>query len=294
MGACRERHVDPVVHDDRGRRFRGAAPRSGASRRRGAPASGMPAHGSARDRRRRRWRLRPARGAPPASRRAHGRAPPRAAGRSVTRQRVCRHAAGQLARPSPRRRGFVGQAVGPAAVRRTGRSSSPRAARTLTRPRPDTAPRTKLFVRTSRMAGMRLAEVIPVPERRPGNQDEEQTRFEQEGDEQQTSEQSDLPFGLEFRQTQDPIRDVAVSAGLGLELDEDRQRARIVARLLERLGKIVQQRAAGCRRSARALRTRARTSVRALSTSCRSRCSSASSEAASNRCRGEVAATSSA
>lgn len=101
--------------------------------------------------------------------------------------------------------------------------------------------------------GNGLAEVIPVPEGRPGNQDQEQARFEQEGDKQQTSEQSDLPFGLEFRQTQDPVRDVPVSTGFRFEFDEHGERSRVVARLLQRLSKSVQQVTPRCRVGCRRL-----------------------------------------
>jgi hypothetical protein len=42
----------------------------------------------------------------------------------------------------------------------------------------------------------RLDKVVAVPERRPRNQDQQESRFEQEGDKQQTSEQGSA-FGLD-------------------------------------------------------------------------------------------------
>lgn len=68
-------------------------------------------------------------------------------------------------------------------------------------------------------------EVVPLPERRPRNKDEQKTRFEKEGDEQQASEQSGLPFGLKRRQSIDPICDVAIPTRFALELQEDRERS---------------------------------------------------------------------
>lgn len=81
----------------------------------------------------------------------------------------------------------------------------------------------------------RLDEVIAVPERRPGNQDQQQPGFEQQRDEQQTSEQGNLPFGLHFRQAIYPACDIAIAAGFGFELDEDGQCPGLLARLLEGL-----------------------------------------------------------
>jgi hypothetical protein len=46
--------------------------------------------------------------------------------------------------------------------------------------------------------GQRFAEVVPVPERRPGNQDEQQSGFEEQGDKKETSEQGGLLFRLEL------------------------------------------------------------------------------------------------
>ena len=43
-----------------------------------------------------------------------------------------------------------------------------------------------------------FAEVVAIPERRPGNQDEQQSGFEEQGDEKKTSEQGGLLFGLEL------------------------------------------------------------------------------------------------
>ena len=43
----------------------------------------------------------------------------------------------------------------------------------------------------------RLDEIVAIPERRPRDQDQQQSGFEQQCDEQQTSEQGDLAFGLE-------------------------------------------------------------------------------------------------
>ena len=81
----------------------------------------------------------------------------------------------------------------------------------------------------------RLDKIIAIPERRPGDQDEQQPGFEQQGDEQQTSEQGDLPFGLHFRQAIYPACDIAIAAGFGFELDEDGQCPGLLARLLEGL-----------------------------------------------------------
>jgi hypothetical protein len=69
--------------------------------------------------------------------------------------------------------------------------------------------------------GHGLDKIIAVPERGPRNQDQKKPGFEEEGREQQTSEQSRLPFGLRFRQAVDPGCDIAIAAGLGFELDED-------------------------------------------------------------------------
>jgi hypothetical protein len=46
--------------------------------------------------------------------------------------------------------------------------------------------------------GHRVDKVVPVPERRPGNQDQQQPGFEQEGDEKQTSEQGNYPLACAF------------------------------------------------------------------------------------------------
>jgi hypothetical protein len=70
--------------------------------------------------------------------------------------------------------------------------------------------------------GQGFAEVVPIPEGRPGDQDEQQSGFEQQGDKKKTSEQGGLLFGLELGQSKDLVRDVAIVAGLGLELDEHR------------------------------------------------------------------------
>jgi hypothetical protein len=43
-------------------------------------------------------------------------------------------------------------------------------------------------------AGDGLGKIIPIPERRPGNQDEQQACFEQQGDKQQASEQAVYPL----------------------------------------------------------------------------------------------------
>jgi hypothetical protein len=39
-----------------------------------------------------------------------------------------------------------------------------------------------------------LGKIIPIPERRPGNQDEQKASLEQQGDKQQTSEQASYPL----------------------------------------------------------------------------------------------------
>ena len=67
-------------------------------------------------------------------------------------------------------------------------------------------------------------EVIAFPERRPWNQDEQQACFEQQGDEKEPPEQSSAS-SLDFGQAFDLDRDIAIAARLGLELDEDGQRA---------------------------------------------------------------------
>ena len=81
----------------------------------------------------------------------------------------------------------------------------------------------------------RFHEVVAIPERRPRNEDQQESRFEQEGDEQQASEQTKLSFGLHFREAIDPACDIAIAAGLGFELDEDGQRAGALTCLVERL-----------------------------------------------------------
>jgi hypothetical protein len=67
-----------------------------------------------------------------------------------------------------------------------------------------------------------FAEIVPIPECRPGNQDEQESGFEEQGDKKKTSEQGGLLFRLELGESKDLVRDVAVVAGLGLELDEHR------------------------------------------------------------------------
>ena len=60
------------------------------------------------------------------------------------------------------------------------------------------------------------------------------------------------------REALDPLRDVAVVAGVGLQLEEDGERPRGLAALLEQHAEIVEQRAAVVVASAPALRRRAR------------------------------------
>ena len=93
--------------------------------------------------------------------------------------------------------------------------------------------------------GQGFAEVVPIPEGRPGNQDEQQSGFEEQGDKKETSEQGGLLFGLELGQSQDLVRDIAVVAGFGFELDEHRESARQFAGLFEGIGQVVHQSAAG-------------------------------------------------
>lgn len=83
--------------------------------------------------------------------------------------------------------------------------------------------------------GERLHEVVAIPERRPGNQDQQEARFKQESDKQQTSEQAELSFGLHFRQAIDPVCDIAIAAGFSFELDEDGQGASSFPDPFERL-----------------------------------------------------------
>ena len=71
----------------------------------------------------------------------------------------------------------------------------------------------------------RFTEIVPVPEGGPWDQDEQQAGFEQEGDDEETSEQGGLLFRLELRQPEDAIRHVAIVPRLGFELDEDGERA---------------------------------------------------------------------
>jgi hypothetical protein len=68
-------------------------------------------------------------------------------------------------------------------------------------------------------------EVVPLPECRPRNQDEQKTRFEEEGDKQQASEQGGLPFGLKWREAIDSTGHVAIPTRFALELEKHRERA---------------------------------------------------------------------
>jgi len=83
-----------------------------------------------------------------------------------------------------------------------------------------------------------LSEIITIPERRPGDQHQEQPGFEQQGDEQQPSEQK-LASGLDFREPLNLSGDIAVTAGLCFELDEHRERPRLLAHRFQGLGQIV-------------------------------------------------------
>ena len=67
-------------------------------------------------------------------------------------------------------------------------------------------------------------EVVSLPKGRPGNQHQEQTRFEEERDEKQPSEQgsaSRLHLGEPF----DLARNVAIAARFGFEFDKHGERA---------------------------------------------------------------------
>lgn len=85
-------------------------------------------------------------------------------------------------------------------------------------------------------------EVVAVPESRPGDENQQETCFEKQGDEQQTSKQGGLPFfgfGPGFREMVNPARHITVAAGFGFEVDEHSQGARGFADFLERVGQIV-------------------------------------------------------
>jgi hypothetical protein len=83
----------------------------------------------------------------------------------------------------------------------------------------------------------RFDEVIAVPECRPRNQDQQEACFEQEGDEQQASEQSS-PFGLDRCKPLDPVRHITKLSGCGFGLDKHCERARVLARTLERVSQM--------------------------------------------------------
>ena len=78
-------------------------------------------------------------------------------------------------------------------------------------------------------------EVVPLPESRPRDQHQEETGFEQEGDEDQAPEQKSAPR-LNFGQPIDVAQYVAVAAGLGFKLNEHGEGARALADLFEGLG----------------------------------------------------------
>jgi hypothetical protein len=70
----------------------------------------------------------------------------------------------------------------------------------------------------------RVHEVVLVPERRPGHDNEQQPDFEKKGDEEQAADQM-LPPGLDFREPIDAGRHIAVTARVGLQFHADDQRA---------------------------------------------------------------------
>jgi hypothetical protein len=80
----------------------------------------------------------------------------------------------------------------------------------------------------------RLGKIVVVPERGPGNENQEQPHFEQQGHYQEPSEQESLASGLSgVDEALDAGRHIAIADLLGLERGEHGQRPIVVAHLLE-------------------------------------------------------------
>ena len=103
---------------------------------------------------------------------------------------------------------------------------------------PLTAPRTKLFDRTLCTPGHNCGEVVALPIRGPGRDDEEQPDLDEQRDDEQPPEQ-ELPPHLDAPQPLDAGRHIAVAPNVGVQLGEDRQCARVFSKSVQHVGEIV-------------------------------------------------------
>ncbi len=156
------------------------------------------------------WRRQPTAWPPDRPCRDRARAPGR--GRSRRQSRTVPAAAGTLARPRHQRgtaasdrsrdeesgpdlriRAIADRHVVPGRRAANTGTSSAKPATRLTSPRPLMAPRAKLFVTRAPKRRPCLGEVVPLPESRPGQDDEQQSHLDEERHTQQATEEQSAP-----------------------------------------------------------------------------------------------------
>ena len=147
----------------------------------------------------------------------------------------------------------------PHAARRTPPPISARPASSVTRPTPETAPRAKGLARMFSSTGRAAAKKFRSQNAGPWRDDQDQPGLQEVRGEQQTrGERNDQPPASTRASRSTRSADVAVVTGLGLQLEEDRQRARGVTALLHQRSEIVETAPGPRRRLAPAPRPRAR------------------------------------